>query len=109
MWAWVPVMLGVSYSNAGYSEMYAGLAAFGLFAMGGLGSWLAGVYADKLGRTRITSVALAVSGACCLIAGFLFSSPILLTLLCLCWGLSVVADYAQFSAAVSELGGICDN
>ncbi|MDX1548785.1 MAG: hypothetical protein R3247_17435, partial [Rhodothermales bacterium] len=46
---------------------------------------------------------LAVSGACCLAAGLFFDAPALLTALCLVWGFAVVADSAQFSAAVSEL------
>jgi sugar phosphate permease len=48
-------------------------------------------------------VSLAVSGGCALVAGLLFRSPGLLTVLCLVWGFAVVADSAQFSAAVSEL------
>ncbi len=44
-----------------------------------------------------------ISGACCLVAGFLFETPVLLTAVCLVWGFAVVADSAQFSTAVSEL------
>ncbi|MGH9858321.1 MAG: MFS transporter, partial [Acidobacteriota bacterium] len=41
--------------------------------------------------------------SCCLLAGFFFNKPMLLTILCIVWGFAVVADSAQFSAAVSEL------
>ena len=56
-----------------------------------------------MGRTTITMASLAVSGACALTAGFLFYQPGWLVALCLVWGFAVVADSAQFSAAVSEL------
>jgi len=46
-----------------------------------------------------------VSGACCIAVGFLFeSSPALLLTIAAIWGAAVVADSAQFSACVSELG-----
>lgn len=46
---------------------------------------------------------MAISGLCCLAVGFLqHIHPIWLLLICLVWGLTVVADSAQFSAAVSE-------
>jgi hypothetical protein len=38
------------------------------------------------------------------VAGWLLSFPGLLTAVCLAWGYAVVADSAQFSAAVGELG-----
>ena len=71
--------------------------------VGALGSVLAGLAADRVGRTRVAIWSLALSGACALGAGFFYSQPGLLTALCLVWGFAVVADSAQFSAAVSEL------
>ena len=64
---------------------------------------MAGLLADRFGRTRVTVVSLILSGACTLCAGIFFSSPGFLTVLCLLWGFTVVADSGQFSAAVSEL------
>ncbi|MDJ0782333.1 MAG: MFS transporter [Desulfosarcinaceae bacterium] len=103
MWAWVPIFLIHTYTEAGWPAAVARLAGFGTIAGGALGALLAGLYADRLGRTLVTSISLAVSGLCCLLAGLLLDHPLLLTLLCLIWGVAVVADSAQFSAAVSEL------
>ncbi len=103
MWAWVPLCLLASYQEAGWSPRAARLAGAVAISAGGLGSLLAGKLADRLGRTRITVVSLAASGACALAAGFVFHHPALLTFLCIVWGFAVVADSAQFSAAVSEL------
>ena len=83
---------------------WSGLAAFAVIAIGGVGCVVAGLLADRYGRTTITILSMLVSGCCCLAVGPLFAGPpILLTLLCLVWGFAVVADSAQFSAAVSEL------
>lgn len=103
MWAWVPLMLIASYEAAGWSVQGARLAGFGVIAIGAVGSLLAGLWADRMGRTTVTMTSLALSGSCALTAGLLFGSPALLTILCLVWGFAVVADSAQFSAAVSEL------
>ena len=103
MWTWVPIFLLASYENAGWNPAHARLAGFGVIAIGGVSSVLAGVLADRWGRTTITIVSLVISGACALTAGFFFSSPTVLTALCLVWGFAVVADSAQFSTAVSEL------
>jgi MFS family permease len=74
-------------------------------AIGGLGCVLAGLTADRSGRCNTTIASLVVSGSCALVAGWLADQPVLLTAVCLIWGFAVVADSAQFSAAVSEL---CD-
>jgi MFS family permease len=104
MWAWVPLFLLASFQAAGRGAGAARLAGFAVIAAGAAGSVLAGVLADRLGRTAIASWSLAVSGSCCLVAGLAFGRPALLTALCLVWGFAVVADSAQFSAAISELG-----
>jgi MFS family permease len=103
MWAWAPLLLIASYDAAGWSPRAARLAGFGVIGVGAFGSVLAGLAADRLGRTRVAIWSMAVSGACALGAGFFYSQPGLLTALCLLWGFAVVADSAQFSAAVSEL------
>jgi MFS family permease len=103
MWAWVPIFLLASYEGSGWSPRSARLAGFGVLAAGAAGCVLAGRLADRLGRTRVTAWSLIASGFCALTAGLLFRHPGPLTLLCLIWGFAVVADSAQFSAAVSEL------
>ena len=54
-------------------------------------------------RPDLAIASLTVSGTCCVVAGFFFDAPIVLVAICLVWGFAVVADSAQFSAAVSEL------
>jgi MFS family permease len=103
MWSWAPLFLLASYTRAGWGETTGRLAGFAVIAVGGLGSALAGKLADRWGRTATATLSLAISGACCLAAGTAFGSPGLLTAICLIWGFAVVADSAQFSAAVSEL------
>ena len=103
MWTWVPLFLLASYEAAGWGEQGARIAGFGVIAIGGISCYLAGTLADRLGRTRITAWSLGVSGSCALVAGLFFEMPGVLTVLCLVWGFAVVADSAQFSAAVSEL------
>src|SRR2546427_4779830 len=47
---------------------------------------------------------MALSGICALVVGMLFGRPLVVLLpLLLAWGVTVVADSAQFSASVSEL------
>lgn len=103
MWAWVPLFLLASFEAAGAGVEAARLAGFAVVAVGAAGSVLAGLLADRLGRTAIASWSLAISGTCALAAGLCFGRPVLLTALCLVWGFAVVADSAQFSAAISEL------
>ncbi|MEX2283063.1 MAG: MFS transporter [Gemmatimonadota bacterium] len=92
---------GASVIQAG---SFAGAGAFILFAAGGIGSVLAGVWGDRLGRERVTIWAMASSGACALVTGFLVDAPSSMVLaVAIIWGFSVVADSAQFSSIVTEV------
>ena len=74
--------------------------------MGAPGCVLAGLMADRVGRCATTALLMTISGACAILVGVLFDGPIwLFTVVALIWGLTIVADSAQFSAAVTEL---CD-
>ena len=105
MWTWFPVFARESFAARGLARpALAEMIAFLVIGAGFVGCILAGLAADRVGRTAVTSVAMAISGACCLVIGFLFgSSPWLLLGIAAVWGATIVADSAQFSACVTEL------
>lgn len=105
MWTWIPLFLAASFLAAGVTDpAVSGLASFAVVAAGGIGCVGAGLVADRWGRTTVTMGAMAISGTSALAAAVLFgASPLLVVLVCLVWGTTVVADSAQFSAAVTEL------
>jgi MFS family permease len=105
MWTWIPIFLLATFAAAGVDDpALASLTAFAVVAAGGIGSAVAGALADRIGRTTTTIAALATSGTSAIVAGILFGAPIpVIVLVSLIWGVSVVADSAQFSSAVSEL------
>lgn len=103
MWTWAPVMIRASVAASGDSPRFAEAASFAVIGAGAIGCVAAGLLADRLGRPLIASLAMAVSGACCLVIGFAFGrSAEVLLLLAVIWGATVVADSAQFSACVTE-------
>jgi MFS family permease len=106
MWAWIGVFLQASFAaSAGPGAATAAkLAAFATIAAGAIGCVGAGMLADRLGRTTLTIAAMAVSGTCAATIGLLFGgSPVALVAVCIVWGISIVADSAQFSASIAEL------
>jgi MFS family permease len=107
MWAWIGVFLAESLRQGG-EDSYAGLnpsgATFVIVASGAFGCWAGGLVSDRWGRTTLTMAAMAVSGACAVGIGLTFGgSPWLTLAVGLVWGISVIADSAQFSTAVTEL------
>ncbi|MFN2291236.1 MAG: MFS transporter [Anaerolineae bacterium] len=81
----------------------AAFATFAFFAAGAPGAWLGGVLADRWGRPNATTLMMVISGTCSLLIGLLFgASPWLILMVGLVWGLTVVADSAQFSTMVTE-------
>ena len=78
---------------------------FTVMAAGALGSLVGGLLADRWGRSNTTALMLTISGVCSLGIGLLFGrSSWLIVIVGLVWGFTVVADSAQFSAIVTEVG-----
>jgi len=99
MWTWAPAMF-----RASMTPRLAEVASFVVIGSGAAGCIAAGLLADRIGRTVVASGAMAISGACCIIIGFLYGrSEYALLAIAIVWGASVVADSAQFSAVVTEL------
>ncbi|UCI28204.1 MFS transporter [Mesorhizobium sp. B2-8-5] len=105
MWAWL-----LAYTRAAFDAQAIGTAAaaslstFFVVASGILGCLLGGYLSDRVGRTATTAGMMIVSGGCALLMGFLFTGPLwLFMLVAIVWGVSVIGDSAQFSAAVTEL------
>ncbi|HVM24727.1 MAG TPA: MFS transporter [Candidatus Limnocylindrales bacterium] len=105
MWTWVPLFLAASLAVSGdVTAQGASAVAFLVVAAGALGCVAAGALADRLGRTTLTIAAMALSGGSAIAAGLLFGAATLVVLVVvIVWGITVVADSAQFSTAVSEL------
>lgn len=83
----------------------ASLLTFAAVSVGVAGCLLGGFLADRFGRTATTIGMMAVSGSCALAMGLVFNGPTpLFVALLLVWGISVIGDSAQFSAAVTEVG-----
>ena len=105
MWIWVPVMIRASLASQGGDPRLAELGSFLVIGAGAIGCVVAGLIADRVGRTLVTSAAMAISGTCCLVIGLLYGgNPGLLLFVAAIWGATVVADSAQFSSCITELG-----
>lgn len=78
--------------------------AFSVVAVGGLGCVAAGALADRLGRMTITVAAMTLSGMMAVLTAIFHTAPLaVVAAILLVWGFTIVADSAQFSAAVTEL------
>jgi len=103
MWTWTAAFLAASAAAGGYGDGWVPFATFVIIASGGIGSLLAGVLADRVGRTKVAGGAMAISGTCALLTPLVFgAAPLVVVGLFIVWGVTVVADSAQFSTMVTE-------
>ena len=114
MWGWITILLAAAAPKASHNALEA--ISFFAIASGAAGCVWAGYVSDRnqrrapgsavadvRARSRVTIVAMAVSGACCVLATVLFDHFWMLAAISLVWGVSVVADSAQFSTITSEV------
>ena len=105
MWAWIGVFLtwSIGQTNAAMAS-HTDILTFVVIASGALGCVVAGLLADRIGRTTVTIAAMAISGSCAAVIGLSPSAGgVVVMAIAIVWGISIVADSAQFSATVTEL------
>jgi MFS family permease len=108
MWAWTPAFLAACFVAAG-SELTrgAGLGAYmtSLFHVTGmLAALLAGVLADRFGRTPVIFVMAAVSALCSLAFGWMLgASLVLIVAVGLLYGFAALGDSPIYSTAITEV------
>jgi len=107
MWSTIGVFWSVAGVRYGTPVWFAPVMAFASVSVGAVGSVVAGKASDAIGRSMVTIVAMAISGLCAVSIGPALGAPLaLLIAISLLWGASIVADSAQFSAAVTEFSPV---
>jgi len=105
MWAWVLAFAAAAEAGlAPFPFGSASMLSFVVVASGAAGCILGGLLSDRFGRCLTTAGMMAVSGLCAVSIGFAFEGPPwALAGIAMIWGITIVGDSAQFSAAVTEL------
>ena len=104
MWSSIGAFWAFVMAPRALAPALAPVFAFMTIASGAIGCVVAGVAADRVGRPIVTIVAMAISATCALAIGFLTTAPlVVVTVVAAVGGVSIVADSAQFSAAITEL------
>lgn len=114
MWGWIAIILAAAAPKVSHNALE--VISFTAIAIGLLGCVWAGYVSDRnqlrahdstvldvRARSLVTIVAMSVSGACCVLAAIFFHNFPALVLISIVWGISVVADSAQFSTIVTEV------
>ncbi|ODU07275.1 MAG: MFS transporter [Pseudonocardia sp. SCN 72-86] len=103
LWTWIPAFLLASPAAADLPASAEIVVFLTMGVAGALGCLLGGWGSDRYGRSPAAVVALAISGACCLLAPLAFDAgPAVLLAFCAVWGAAVIADSGVFSTSLSE-------
>ena len=106
MWAWIGTAAIASYSFHTTPEHATGLGkltAFFAIAAGAIFCPIAGLLADRIGKARITMIAMTGSGLSALTAAWTFGGSMsLFFAVVVIWGITVIIDSAQFSALIAD-------
>ncbi|MGM0878763.1 MAG: MFS transporter [Bacillota bacterium] len=107
MWTWLPYFLTASFKvsleGTALQEASTLFAFLTIGISGAIGSIIGGLYADKIGKARLSMMAMTVSALSSICIGLTFGLSIWITVIvAIIWGISVVADSAQFSAMVAD-------
>ena len=107
-WSWIPAALAASEAMRAHPDGPAArstisLLTFAAIAIGAAGCVWGGLAADRIGRERVVTIAMAASGGCAILTSVALGASLwIIAPIVLVWGFFVVADSAQFSAMVTE-------
>lgn len=105
-WAWLGVALQQSFAAqlpAAQALSASKLVAFVAIGAGALSCVWVGWQADRHGKAELAIAALVGSGLSALAFAAVFGGPVwLVALVAVVWGMTVIADSAQFSALVAD-------
>jgi MFS family permease len=100
-WGFVPLILEL-YAKQNSIDLNIPLLSFLIIGSGVLSCIAGGYLSQRYGSARVATLALWISGFCCLLSPLGFQLPLLLFLLFLfIWGLAVIPDSPQFSTLVT--------
>jgi len=103
-WAFLPGILLLYKNTHHLDKLNVSLFAFLIIASGGLSCMLGGLLSQKFGAKKIATMALSLSGLCCLLSPiFLFADSVYIFFMFLfIWGLAATADSPLFSSLVAK-------
>ncbi len=103
-WAFVPLMLTTYNLRYAEANLNVPLYSFLIIGAGAVSCFISGLISQRFGSKKIATMALLVSGLCCLISPlFLLSNSVLILLAFLfIWGISVIADSPLFSTLIAQ-------
>jgi MFS family permease len=103
-WAFVPVMLVTFDNRISELDLNIPLLSFVIIASGGLACVISGIMSQRYGPKRVATLALFLSGLCCLLSPLVLlgQSPVLLVIFLFFWGMVVAADSPLFSTLVAQ-------
>ena len=101
-WGFVPLIIEV-YSMKNGLSLNISLLSFLIIASGMISCIGGGYLSQQWGSAKVASLALLISGLCCICSPLFFQLPLFLFVsLLFLWGLAVIPDSPQFSTLVSQ-------
>lgn len=101
-WGFIPLILEL-YSTKNGMSLNVSLLSFLVIAFGAISCIAGGYLSERWGSAKVATLALMISGICCIVSPFFFYLPISLFLcLVFTWGLTVIPDSPQFSSLVAQ-------
>ncbi|MDQ7948482.1 MAG: MFS transporter [Pedobacter sp.] len=103
-WVFIPLTLADFKAKNPLLHLNIPLLSFTIIGIGSLTCIISGLISQRLGTKRVASIALAISGGCCLLSPLVLSTQSfgLLIAFLLIWGMTVVADSPLYSTLIAQ-------